>query len=69
VSAATDLCPIDSHKLTLIGPFVGPYNQSGTNRILAHLFPFLAVTLFVAQDVIEKARLPKRSFLGCSGRD
>ena len=34
-----------------------------------HVFPFLAVTLVVAQYVIEKSRLPKRSFLGCFERD
>ena len=69
MSVAKDLCPIDHHKFTSVRPFVGPYNQFGANRILAHVFPFLAVTLVVTQHVIEESRLPKRSFLGRSERD
>ncbi len=69
MSAAKDLCSIDHHKFTLVRPFVGAYNQFGTNRILAHVIPFLAVTLVVTQHVIEKARLPQRPFLARSERD
>jgi hypothetical protein len=69
VSAAKDLCAIDHHKFALVRPFIGAYNQSGPHGILAHVFPFLAVTLVVTQHMIEKSRLPKRSFLGRSERD
>ena len=61
MSAAKDLCSIDHHKFTLVRPFVGAYNQFGTNRILAHVIPFLAVTL-VGQPLITTL-LPTRPSL------
>jgi hypothetical protein len=68
VSAAKDLCAVDHHKFTLVRPFIGPYNQSGPHRILAHVFSFLAVTLVVTQHVIKKSRLPERPFFGSAER-
>jgi len=62
VSAAKDSRAIDHHKFTLVRPLIGAY------RILAHIFPFLAVTLVVTQHMIEESRLPKRTFLGRSER-
>ena len=58
VSAAINLRSINHHKLTLVRPMIPLLNQSCTNRIFLHIFPFLTIALVIAQKVIEKSRLP-----------
>ena len=69
MSVAKDLCSIDHHKFNLVRPFVGAYNQFGTNRFSRTYSHFQAVTLVVTQHVIEKSRLPQRPFLARSEGD
>ncbi len=51
---------IDQHDLTLIGPLTPLRHQTGTYRIVSHIFPFPRITFVVSQNVIKKPGLPQR---------
>ena len=59
---------MDEHKFPL-KPIVAPCNEFRTNRNLPHMFPFLDVTLVVAQDVIEKILIAKSGRFLVAERD
>ncbi len=52
------LVVVNLNDFSLVGPILGPLNQSGSHRILPHVFPFLRVTLRIANDVIKETTLP-----------
>ena len=52
---------IGLHDLTGIWPVFGSVNKTGANRILKYVLPLLSVTLIAPQQMIIKARLPKRA--------
>ena len=41
-----------------VGPFVGTFDQSQSNRILKHILPFFLIITRFAQPVVERIPLP-----------
>ena len=50
---------IDHHDFPMVWPVIGSFYQTGPNRIVANVIPFLRVTFVAAQNVIKESRLPK----------
>jgi len=50
---------VDQGDFPLISPVVRMFDQTGTDRIVANVLPLLRVTFITAEEVIEKAGLPK----------
>jgi hypothetical protein len=51
---------IDSDYLAGVGPIVCVHHEAGTDWVIAHVIPFLRVTLITPQDVIKAHALPDR---------
>jgi hypothetical protein len=69
VSAAINSSSINHDKFPLLRPLMGLLNQFCSDRIFLHVFPFLAVTLVIAQKVIEKSGLPQGPLFSRAHRD
>jgi hypothetical protein len=45
-------------EFALVLPFVSRFNETGTDRIAANIFPFLFIAFCRSKHMIEKIRLP-----------
>src|ERR671931_632213 len=54
------LCPIDEHDLSGIGPCLRSADQPSTDGIILNVIPFVSVAFIVAKNTIKKAALPDR---------
>src|SRR6516162_2208974 len=52
------LCPIDEHDLSGIGPLLRIADQSSTDGIVLNVIPFVSVAFIIAKNMIKKAALP-----------
>src|SRR5438132_10515297 len=55
---------LESFNLTLPRPFPAIFNESSPDRIPTNVFPFFRVTFALANEMVEKTRLPMRSCFG-----